>query len=409
MFVIQTNENVSPSCTSLTPVLLKRLPVFTQNLSVFAYELFPYTRRAETVDQDSKLADLLINTLVNFDLDEIVGAANIILPITSRIADEIEHLPFDKQRVLYQVDASILTNQVSKAQINHLIHQGYRFIVNGNSRLKENISLFKAIHYIKFNTTYLNKDNIKELALADKQNIILSHIKTREEFDYYCNIGFNLCQGYFLGQSVIYKTKNIGSDLTHLIEVLASVNSPETSVDALVDLIRKDIALSYKLLRLINSPYYNLKVSVDSVHQALVLLGHNELRVWVTLILMSGRDDLPSIVSELVLYRAKFCELLAEHAGLKDKDVFFTAGMFSGLDMVLNASLASILEKLPLSELMKQALLHEEGQLGQAVKCAKAYERGNLEQLTFERCDDFVIGRSFEKAVAWSYDVMRCI
>lgn len=408
MFVKQANEKLSPSCRSLSTVLLKRLPIYDNNLDVFAYELSPYTRKSEEIDDDAKRADLLVNTIVNFDLEHLVGTAKIVVPISDMLLEDVKHLPFDKDRVIYQLPDDLINNPLRIQVVEELRRQGFNFAANICRSLTETLEQLPKLNFIKLNAAQFNKDNIQAVALADKKNLIISNIKTREEFDYYCKIGFQLCQGYFLGQSVIYKAKNIGSDLTNLLDVLARVNNPATPVDELEETIRKDVALSYKLLRLINSPYYSVKVSIDSVRQALVLIGQKDLRVWVSLILMSARDEVPSIVSELVLYRAKFCELLAENAGLKDKDVFFTAGMFSGLDLVLSASLESILEKLPLSEELNLALLQEKGQLGQAVKCAKCYESGRLAEIEFEGLQDQVIGQSFETAVAWSYDVMSC-
>lgn len=409
MFASESSPKTQESCKSISTVLLKRLPIYDSNMQVYAYELMPYTRKAEYVDDDVKRADLLVNTIVNFDLDTLVGDAKVLLSLSDSILQDIENLPFDKDKTIYGLPDNYNFADGNKEKISSWIQQGFHFSLNVNNSVADIIDNLPGIHIVKLNAEKFNAKNMQALTLVSKHNFVISNIKTKDEYDYYCNIGFKYCQGYFLGKSVIYKSQNVGSDLTNVLDLLGKINNSETTVEELEDAVKKDVALTYKLMRFMNSSYFTMKVTVDSVKQALVLIGMKELRTWVSLLLLSGRDDVPPVVSELVLFRARFCELIAEKAGHKNKDVFFTVGLFSGLDMVLKSSLESILEKLPVSDEVRSALLNQEGVMGQAVHCAKSYESGNLDQISFEGLSDEEVFTTFESSLAWSYDIMSFI
>lgn len=407
MFVSQPSE-VNHSCKSISTVLLKRLPIYDNKMNVYAYELMPYTRKSEYVDDDTKRADLLINALINFDFASLTGDAKVLLPVSEMLLSELENLPFNKDKTIYGLPENYDFNEANTNKINTWVSEGYQFAYTLNRSVGEMVDQVPNVSLVKINAAQFNAKNLEAITLAGKHNFVISNIKTKEEYEYYCKIGFKFCQGYFLGQSVIYKSKNVGSDLGNVLDLLSKVNNSETTVEELEATLMRDVALTYKLMRFMNSPYFNTRVSIDSVKQALVLIGQKELRIWVSMLVLSGRDDVPSVVSELVLFRAKFCELLAEKAECSDKDVFFTAGLFSGLDMVLCASLESILGSLPLSGELNEALLEYKGSLGEAILCAKSYESGDMGKVSFQNLSDQQIGETFEQAVAWSYEVMSC-
>ena len=88
---------------------------------------------------------------------------------------------------------------------------------------------------------------------------------------------------------------------------------------------------------------------VESLHQAIVYLGNQAIKTWVTLIALSGIDDKPHELMTVALVRAKMCELLAERLNLPNKDSYFITGLFSTLDAMMDAPLDQLVENLPLT------------------------------------------------------------
>jgi Predicted signal transduction protein containing EAL and modified HD-GYP domains len=74
----------------------------------------------------------------------------------------------------------------------------------------------------------------------------------------------------------------------------------------------RDLGISYRFLRCINSSFYNLPRTVRTLHRALVLLGLDNLRRLCTLVTLSGFDDRPALLLVDSMLRARMCELLAQ-------------------------------------------------------------------------------------------------
>jgi EAL and modified HD-GYP domain-containing signal transduction protein len=164
----------------------------------------------------------------------------------------------------------------------------------------------------------------------------------------------------------------------------------------------RDVALSYKLLRLINSAFYALPRKVDSLRQALSLLGTRFLTTWVSLLILSGFDDKPLELMVTAMVRAKMCELLAQALGRSDTDTFFTVGLFSALDALMDSSMEDVLKSLPLSDDLAVALLRYEGLLGSVLACVLAYERGCWQTVACPGLNSAAITEAYLHAITWA-------
>jgi len=120
------------------------------------------------------------------------------------------------------------------------------------------------------------------------------------------------------------------------------------------------------------------------------------------MIALSKMDDRPSEMIHLAMIRGKMCEMLAEKSGLKPLESFFTVGLFSALDVLMERDIESIIAPLPLNDEVENALLKHEGVLGDALKCALAYEIADFENVHFQNLteDDFFI--SNVEAISWA-------
>ena len=112
-------------------------------------------------------------------------------------------------------------------------------------------------------------------------------IETYEEFDHARKLGFHYFQGYFFAKPESLKITEIASNKISLINLLTEINKAETTVEQLENIIATDVSISYKLLRYINSSFYHLLKEVDSIRQAIIYLGDQEIRRFVTLVIVS--------------------------------------------------------------------------------------------------------------------------
>ncbi|HBR01307.1 MAG TPA: hypothetical protein DD738_01690, partial [Ruminiclostridium sp.] len=166
-------------------------------------------------------------------------------------------------------------------------------------------------------------------------------------------------QGYFFAKPKVVTEKTINPLKINQIRLLQEVAKPGVDFQILAGIIKHDVALSAKTLRLINSAYYGLQHEVKSIGQALTLLGTNELQRWLTYSSLTGLcDNKPSELIILSMTRAHFCESVGTAIkGYDNADAYFLAGLFSLLDTLTDCDLAQCLEQMQIPKVTKTALL----------------------------------------------------
>ncbi len=140
--------------------------------------------------------------------------------------------------------------------------------------------------------------------------------------------------------------------------------------------LKRDAALSYKLLRFINSAGFGVGREIQSLRQALALLGYTPLYRWLTLLLATASTSGYSpVLMETAVVRGRLVELLGQAALAKsDAENLFVAGMFSLLDRLLGISMAQVLDTIQLSDEVVAALLTRGGACGPYLALAEACE-----------------------------------
>ncbi len=164
---------------------------------------------------------------------------------------------------------------------------------------------------------------------------------------------------------------------------LVSIDADTHEIEAL---LRRDPTLSYHLLRLVNSLGSGgaaVGRKVTSFSQAILILGRQQLRRWLNLMLFASREgDVRSpMLLARVAVRARLMELLARAAGLdkQHQEQAFMAGMFSLLGVLFGSPLAQVLAPLALADAVQQALLERRGELGTLLALVEAAERGEFD------------------------------
>ncbi|GIZ53726.1 EAL and HDOD domain-containing protein [Noviherbaspirillum aridicola] len=180
-------------------------------------------------------------------------------------------------------------------------------------------------------------------------------------------------------------------------------------------LLRRDPALSYHLLRLVNSLGMGLSKKITSFAQAILILGRNQLRRWLNLMLFSSRegDERGPMLMARAASRARLMELLARECGMDKtgQELAFMAGMFSLLGVLFGMPLEEVLAPLRLDPALSAAVLRHEGDAGSLLRIAELAEAADFAALPALlsamplRHEDF--NASLLQAHAWAMDVVR--
>ncbi|MFC5302710.1 EAL and HDOD domain-containing protein [Azospira restricta] len=196
---------------------------------------------------------------------------------------------------------------------------------------------------------------------------------------------------------------------------LAQLVASDAETREIEEVFRLEPTLSYHLLRLVNSPGVGAGRQITSFAQAILILGRNQLRRWLNLLLFAARKDDPRapMLMARASARARSLELLAKAAGY-DRDGqerAFMAGMFSLLGVMFGMPLADVLQPLRLDESVVAALLRREGELGDLMAAVEAGERGDLDRLAGRLADavaaDVDVDGIFLDAHRWTLGLIR--
>ncbi len=188
-----------------------------------------------------------------------------------------------------------------------------------------------------------------------------------------------------------------------VLALIAELNEPDFDLERAYRLIRTDPALAYRLLRYINSAFFSLPREVESIRQAVMLLGSDHIRRFVSIVALAQLgEDRPEELLRTAIVRARLCELLAPRRGPE----LFTAGLFSVLDALLELPLERALEDLPLASELTEALLRDRGPLAPYLSLARSYHAGRWDRvsrlLRRLKLDEERLPAHYREAIGWA-------
>jgi EAL and modified HD-GYP domain-containing signal transduction protein len=268
------------------------------------------------------------------------------------------------------------------AQLDLLRQDGYTVALDDFVWSPEREPLLSHVDIVKVEV--LNRDpadvaeDVRRLSAYDV-TLLAEKLETREDYERCAALGFELFQGYFFCKPETLSAKAVGPNRLAMLQLVAALQDPTIEFGTLETLIARDVALSYRLLRYINSAFFGLRREVDSIGRALALLGLENVKRWSTLTVFAGIDDKPREVIVTGLARARFCELAGPR--LYDDlqpDRLFTLGLFSVIDALMDQPMEDLLATIPFPAAMTDALIKGTGRKGDLLEAALNCERGDF-------------------------------
>jgi EAL and modified HD-GYP domain-containing signal transduction protein len=384
--------------------MVSRQPIYDQGLDVFAYSL-AYQSVAPPLGDYHATSELIYSTFMETGLEGIVGHKRAVFRLTRGflLLDYAAVFPTDKV-ILEVAELTPLDTELIKV-VCDLAAQGYTLALDDMVVAEYPLPLLAAADQIIIDLSACSPTQLQERCQHFQQypiKLTARNVDTQEAFARCKELGFDYFQGYFFCQPETIEHQRSLTNRLATLQLMAKLLHPDTEVDELDTLIKRDVSLSYKLLRLINSSFYGLRSKITSLRQALLLLGMKALTTWVSLILLSGIDDKPHELTTTAMIRAKMCELLASKVAPEYKDSFFLVGLFSVMDALMDMNMPEIVASLPLDHEIAQALLSQEGTLGLALRSVLAYERGNWDDVYHLGLDSSTLTDAYLQAVVWA-------
>lgn len=389
-------------------VFVGRQPILGPNLKTIGYEVLYRNCEVDSAnfpDEAVATAQVLLNTYLDIGLEHVVGShlAFLNIPRQFLLERHCESLP--KNRVVLEILENIEPTPGVIDAISSLSQQGYTIALDDfvfDDRFRPFLDLAdivkidvlgKSEHQLQQEARQLRNYRIR--LLAEK-------VESRETFEICKRLGFFYFQGFFFYHPDIVRGRKIPGNRAALLELLGQIQDPYVSLKRLVEFIRNDLSLSYKVLQYVNSAYVGLPRRVECIEQAACMVGIDRIRTWATLIIMTTGQNHATEILVIALVRAKMCERLGHRLGVDSPEKFFTMGLLSVLEALYESSMEDIVQNLPLPEDILEALSRETGTMGNVLHCVKAYEQGEWLELKDLHLSPSTIRDYYLEAIDWA-------
>jgi EAL and modified HD-GYP domain-containing signal transduction protein len=390
-------------------VFVARQPIYDASMSVVAYELLyrasPTSRSALIADPGGATLEVITGAAVEIGLDRLAGGLPVHINFPQELLAKLPELPLQPERVVIEVLEDVHATPEVLQGIRTLRARGHRIALDDYSPQGSDPRLLEVADIVKLEITHPPADELARQARglhAAGLELIAENVESREHFERCIALGFKGFQGNFLQQPETFSARRVPMSRLAALRLAAALQSEDYSLDDVERLLSQDVALSYRVLRCINSSYYNLPRKIDSIRQAIIILGLDTLRQLCGLLCLQGIDDRPPSLIVQAMTRGRMCEQLGKLGGARDAGPFFITGLFSLLNALLGIPTRKVVEELPLSPAIARALVAGEGELGSALQCTRAYERGVWDHAIYADLAPHLIRAAYVDALFWA-------
>ncbi|WP_373046794.1 EAL and HDOD domain-containing protein [Vulgatibacter sp.] len=401
-------------------VFVARQPIFDRSLRVFGYEILFRHSSFENFfshhDPDEAATRVIHDSLHVFGLDVLAQDRRIFFNVTRSVLVEnlVRILPVERTVVelLETVEPDPEVIEACRA----LKAAGYTLALDDFVIYPGCEPLLELADIVKVDFLASPREAREEVPRRFRRKGLLflaEKVETAEDFHEALELGYDLFQGFFFRRPEILAAREIPSAETSYLRLLQAVSQEPIDFDRVEEIVKHDVSLSVRLLRFLNSAFFGWRSQVTSIKQALGLLGELPLRKWVTMVAVTGLGtDRPEELVVTALFRARFCEELAQQAGLEgEAPDLFVAGLLSALDSLLGRPLPDLLRELGVAPALQAAIAGGAGQGAAIFRLAIAYESGRWEEAAAIArqlgLDELALPGLYRDAVAWAEQTHR--
>ncbi|KPM77955.1 MULTISPECIES: EAL and HDOD domain-containing protein [Pseudoalteromonas] len=396
-----------------------RQPILDKEKKLVGYELlfrdgvdnvFP------DIDGDEATSRLIEGSQFNFGLEDLTDNKPAYINFTLETLQKGYPLLLGKEQVVVEILETIQPGKRLLALVKDLKERGYTLALDDYIHQPVWRHFYPYIDMIKIDFLTTDKESIEAVIEAIKPHphikLLAEKVETYEKYQLALEMGFSYFQGFFFSKPEMVQSKTLPPSEMALAELLYETSSIDLNLRKITEVFERDVNLSYKLLRYSNSAAFKRRAEISTIKQALIVLGSEEIKRFLSLLFAAQVSaDKPAELIRLSLTRARFAELLAiSHGKLRDTGMAFLTGMMSLMDAILDEDMPSVMNKLPLTNEIKDALLKDEGLLATYLNLVKFYEQANWEKakeiqqqlgLKPEEVPD-----AYHDALSWSNDQM---
>lgn len=360
-----------------------RQAILDKDQQVIAYEiLYRQDENSLYSQQDMQVADAIEQVLTQISDEKILGGNTAYLTFTPNLLMRNVPKLFLPQSLVIQIEENSILHPVAQRCVYRFKKQGYRIALKGFEFSPRYFGIMDILDFIKVDFMHesASLENIIKVAHSLDKKVIAYNVKNQQMLERAMALGCDYVQGNFVSQpkeSRVYRMDHMQSNF---FQLMVEATKDEPNIDEISKIISRDVTLAFSLIRLVNSAYFALPNRVNSVQQALVVLGLHQLKQWVYLLSFrqgsSGRQD---ELIRLSFLRGNFCMQLAKQTSVLPitPSEAYLLGMFSTLGTLMEVPLEAALAELPIAQPIKDGLLQGMGPCGDLYQLMVSYEQAD--------------------------------
>ena len=396
--------------------LMARQPIFNGNIETVAYELLYRADNNNNVavfDFSGSLAtiNVLLNAFTSIyqkkQLKRVPAFINLTYDLI--VNNTLPKLPTN-QIVLEILEDVTVTAELIRS-VKSLRKKGYTIALDDFLYDDKFVPLLELAHIIKVDVLNMSFEQVsQQVEKLKRYKLILlaEKIETHEMLEHCQKLGFTLFQGYFLAKPEIIQGQTINASQTQTLAIIQELQKPNANANDIEQLILRDPAFAFKLLRIVNSSAHNLVREINSIVEAINILGIPEVKKWALIIIMTSNQHKSEELVRDLLIRGHMCEQIALASGINNASGYMIAGLISGANALLDIEMNELLSQIPLSREIKTAITEGRGQMGEILHNTINFGRGNWSDISHE-FDEGVYNHAYHQSLHWVSDSMGAI
>jgi EAL and modified HD-GYP domain-containing signal transduction protein len=392
-----------------------RQPILDLRGRVHGYELLFRTGPVTYFSGDSNLATrTMVDNAVIFGLDRLTSGLPAFVNCTREALTEGYAGILPPSMTVLEVETGMELTPKLVAACRNLKISGFRLALDNFTWMPNLEPLIRLADYVKvdFSQVFQGERHCLLNTLGDTPvALVAQKVETQEDYRQAREEGFTLFQGYYFCRPVILEHRKIPANRIFQIEILELLQGETLDIGKLSQLVKRDLALTYRILRLVNATTGEAQQEVSSIEEAMSAVGEDAFRrIAMNAITSELSDEQPTEVLRMSYVRGRFCELAAATTALNPAEQYLL-GMLSMLPAMMGIPLEELAPALPLRDEIAKALMGAEIPERKLLQWIEFHEQGN-----WLACDAVIqknglnaeeVVHCFEEAVVWAEAALK--
>ncbi|MEJ7805827.1 MAG: HDOD domain-containing protein [Telluria sp.] len=365
---------------------LARQPILDRKQALFGYAMLFRSAAAGAADVDTGISATasVIAHAAQLGLERVIGDALGFVHVDAEVIMSDIFVFMPREKVVLDIVDGIPVTPLVLARIADLRRHGFRFALGDVARDTHAVrQLLPLIDYIKLDLREIAGPDVLRLSASFRRQdkkLLAQKVETHADYDVCMGLGFDYFQGFYFASPAIIRGRKLSPSHLAVIELMALVTSDADNAD-IERAVKRDVTLGLNLLRLVNSAAIGARYRIDSLSQAVNVLGRRQLQRWLQIMLYAEPSRTGGAVTPLLALattRGRMLELLAQRLRPGQRsvaDVAFTVGIMSLMDTLFGIDMEEILAQIPVIDEVADALLRREGFFGELLHLAECIER----------------------------------